>query len=64
MSNLEAIELERRRVRLVADLRALVESYRAIFDWDVPDIDQRVADALILDAFDQALKEIRKTLLG
>lgn len=63
MSNLEAIELERRRVRLVADLRALVESYRAIFDWDVPDIDQGVADALILDAFDQALKEIRKTLL-
>ena len=26
----------------------LVEKYRAIFDWDVPEIDQNVADKLIL----------------
>jgi hypothetical protein len=28
--------------------RRLVEKYRAIFDWDVPDIDQNAADKLIL----------------
>lgn len=64
MPKLEAIELERHRSQLIADVRALVEAYRAIFDWDVPDIDQRIADAMILDEIDQALKQIRKTLLG
>ena len=64
MPKLEEIELARRRAQLVADVKALVETYRAIFDWDVPDIDQGVADALILGEFDHALKEIRKTLLG
>jgi len=26
----------------------MVEKYRKIFDWDVPDIDQAVADKLIV----------------
>ena len=63
MPKLEGIELERHRSQLIADVRALVEAYRATFDWDVPDIDQGIADALIIGEFEQALKEIKKTLL-
>lgn len=55
MAKLEQVELERYRRQIVADVKTLVERYRAIFDWDVPDIDQSLADQLIL-------AEVRKAL--
>lgn len=39
MGQIEAAETENHRGQLEADVRKLVEKYRAIFDWDVPDID-------------------------
>ena len=42
----------------------MVEKYRAIFDWNVLDIDQTVADKLILGEVRKALDEIEKKLLG
>ena len=38
----------------------LLEKYRAIFDWDVPENDEAVADKLILSAIRQSLDEIEK----
>ena len=64
MAEIEQVELERRRGALIADVRNLVEKYRAIFDWDVPDIDQNAADKLILVEMRKALDEIEKKLLG
>jgi hypothetical protein len=61
---LEQIELERHRGQIVADVRKLVDKYRAIFDWDVPEIDQAAADRLILREIAKALDEIEKKLLG
>lgn len=64
MPQIEQLEMDADRKQLIADVQALVEKYRAIFDWDVPDIDQRAADALILQEFSKALEQIKQHLLG
>ena len=60
MAEIEQVELERHRDELIADVKSLVEKYRAIFDWDVPDIDQTHADKLILGEVRKALDDIEK----
>ncbi len=64
MPKLEDIELSRHRDQIVADVKKLVEKYRAIFDWDVPDIDQGAADKLILREIAKVLADVEKNLLG
>jgi len=64
VAEIEQVELERQRNQLDADVRKLVEKYRAIFDWDVPDIDQNAADRLILAEIRKALENIEKNLFG
>ncbi len=39
MAIIEQLELEAHGSQIIADVKKLVEKYRAIFDWDVPDID-------------------------
>lgn len=58
MSKMEQLELEAHREELAADLAELFDKYRAIFGWDIPEIDQRAADRLILAAMHKALDEI------
>jgi hypothetical protein len=60
---IEQTELNEHRAQIIVDVRKLVEKYRAIFDWDVPDIDQRVADKLILTEIGKALDDIETGLL-
>ncbi len=62
MGDMEQLELNRHRKQMLADLRQLVEKYRAIFDWDIPDVDQAAADHLILDAVQAAVVEIGREL--
>lgn len=64
MEGIEKLELAGHRQQIVADLRSLVEKYRAIFDWDVPEVNQDLADKLILAAMHTALEDIQKDLLG
>lgn len=64
MAKIEQLELEARRSGIIADVKNLVEKYRAIFDWDVPDIDQGYADKLILVEIRMALDAIEKELLS
>ncbi|HUX65183.1 hypothetical protein [Sulfuricella sp.] len=64
MAKIEEMELEGHRSQIIADVKSLVEKYRAIFDWDVPEIDQGVADKLILVEMRKALDDIEKKLLG
>ncbi len=64
MARIEQKELEEHRDEIIADVKKMVEKYRAIFDWNVPDIDQTVADKLILGEVRKALDEIEKKLLG
>ena len=63
MVSIEQKELEAHRDDIIADVKKLVEKYRAIFDWDVPDIDQAAADRLILGEVRNALDELEKKFL-
>jgi hypothetical protein len=58
MKKIEQIELDSRRMELVVDMCGMVEKYRKIFDLDMPDIDQKVADKLIVAAMHSALNDI------
>lgn len=62
MASFEQIELDSHRKQITTDVKKLVEKYRAIFDWDIPEIDKGVADKLILSAIRQALDDIDKHL--
>ncbi len=64
MAKIEERELEGHRAQIIADVKKLVEKYRAIFDWDVPDIDQTAADKLILMQIRKALDELEQKMLG
>jgi len=60
MESIEDLEMTSRRAQLGQDLQALVEKYRKIFDWDVPEIDEVRADRLTLQAMRQALDAIEQ----
>ena len=64
MAKMEELELEGHRNEIIADVKNLAEKYRAIFDWDVPEIDQNLADKLILGEIRKALDGLEKELLG
>ncbi len=64
MPKLEQFELEAHRGEIVRDVRHLVEKYRAVFDWDVPDIDQAAADRLILTEVVTAVNALKDELLN
>jgi len=64
VEKIEQLELDEHRSQIIADVKSLVEKYRAIFDWDVPEINQNVADRLILAAIRKALDDLEKEFLG
>jgi hypothetical protein len=64
MKKMEQQELDAYRDEIVTDMQSLVEKYRAIFDWDIPEIDQHAADRLILAAMHKALDDITAQLAG
>ncbi len=64
MAKIEERELAAHRNAIIGDVKHLVEKYRAIFDWDVPDIDQAAADKLILAEVRKALDALEQKLVG
>jgi len=64
LPKLEQFEIETYRGEIVRDVRHLVEKYRAVFDWDVPDIDQAAADRLILTEVVTAVNALKDELLN
>jgi len=58
MANIEKLEMDAHRAQLSDDVKQLVEKYRSIFGWDVPEVDEALADKLILKALRQALADI------
>ena len=55
---IEQIELDRHKKQIQKDVQHLVEKYRRIFDWDVPENNASVADKLIFSAIRQALDDV------
>jgi hypothetical protein len=64
MKTLEHQELEAHQHELNADVARLLAKYRAIFGWDVPEIDEQRADALILNALRKALDALQTPPAG
>jgi hypothetical protein len=58
MTEIEKLELSAHRNDIIEDVNHLIEKYRAIFGWDVPDIDENLANRLILNEVRQALDDI------
>lgn len=58
MKKMEQIELNAYHNEIVDDMRSVVEKYRRIFGWDIPEIDQAAADKLIVVAMHKALDDI------
>lgn len=57
MSGIQEIEIKRYHKRIVKDVNHLIERYREIMAWDVPDNDPQEADKLIFEAVKVAIKE-------
>jgi hypothetical protein len=64
MSKIEHLELAARRGDIIIDVKDLIEKYRAIFEWDVPDIDENLTNTLILNEVRKALDDIQSQLLA
>jgi hypothetical protein len=64
MANMEQLELSGHRNELVNDVKRLVEKYLAIFEWDVPDVDQNLANKLILGEMHKILDDIENEFSG
>jgi hypothetical protein len=47
MAQVEEIEMDAHRAQLKSDVRGLVDKYRAIFGWDVPEVDEALSERLI-----------------
>ncbi len=60
MAEIEQLEMDARRAQLDADVRSLVDKYRAIFGWVVPEVDEASADGLIIEAVHQSLEAIQR----
>jgi len=60
MSQEQEIEIERYQGRIEKDLRHLIERYREIMAWDIPENNPEKADRLIFNAVHQALDKIEK----
>lgn len=58
MSQMQEIEIKRYHDRIVKDMRHLIERYREIMAWDVPENDPVEADKLIFKAVHAALSKI------
>ncbi len=58
MKEMEQLELDAHRKDIATDMRGLLEKYRTIFGWDIPEIDQEGADKLILAEMHKALDDI------
>jgi len=58
MSQMQEIEINRYHGRIVKDLNHLIERYREIMAWDVPENDPIEANRLIFNAVHSALSEI------
>jgi hypothetical protein len=59
MPGIEEIEMSRYSRELEDDMRHLLRKYSRIMGWNVPELDEQKARALILDSMQDALGKIQ-----
>ncbi len=62
MAKIEEIEMDAHRAQLNAELRRLVDKYRAIFGWDVLEVDEALSERLIIESLRRALDDLERQL--
>lgn len=60
MTNLQQFEIEKYHDEIVDDVKSMVEKYRKIMDWEIPENDEQQADRVILSAIQNALDNIKQ----
>lgn len=58
MGESEQIEIARYHREIVEDLRHMLKKYVRIMEWDVPEVDEQVARALVMQALKDSLVEV------
>ena len=64
MENLQQFEVEKYHNEIVDDVKNLIEKYRKIMDWEIPENDEQQADEVILSAVQKALDKTKQEILG
>ena len=58
MAKMEQLEMDAHRTQLTDDVKRLMEKYRSIFEWDIPEVNEDLSNRLIVEALRQALADI------
>jgi hypothetical protein len=58
MGESEKIEIARYQREIVEDLRHMLKKYVRIMEWDVPDVDEKDARALVMQALKASLADV------
>lgn len=58
MAQIEEIEMDAHRAQLQSDVRGLVDKYRAIFGWNLTEVDEALSERLIVKALREALVDL------
>jgi len=61
MSESQEIEIQRYHKELVKDVASLVDKYRRIMEWDIPESNEDEGDKLIFKAIQDALDALKKS---
>jgi hypothetical protein len=60
MATLEQVEINKYHQELAHDVRHLLQKYQRIMGWEVPELDDAKARALILQALKEALAAVER----
>ncbi len=61
MSESQKIEIQRYHKELVKDFASLVDKYRRIMEWDIPESNESEGDKLIFKAIQDALDALKES---
>ncbi len=56
-------EIEKLREKIVEELRRVFDDNMTVFDWDIPENDEKVSAVMILDVMQDALDELKQEFL-
>ncbi|MBK6854479.1 MAG: hypothetical protein IPG93_23625 [Burkholderiales bacterium] len=58
MAKIEMLEMDAHRAQLTSDLKRLIDKYVAIFEWDVPEVDEPLSERLIIESLRRGLDDL------
>ena len=62
MSTIEELELQAYKNNITSDVAALLDKYRAIFTWDIPEVDIHYVEKLVLDEIAKTVEQLTSDL--